>query len=442
MKENLMEEMAKEAIRKTVEDVLGGEEGVKDFIHSNLQKLLQELVNRLMITEREFFLKSQDDVGNGFYPRGMQTSMGKLSLQVPRTRYFNFRPFIITKPYKRTEESYDKLLESLLTNGYSPNALRSTLYSLGLSFSQKEVDIITEELRNRYYEFIQKQLPEDVFVLYIDGYRGEMKDKDRGKVSTVTIYTVIGITCEWQKTLFGFYVHRGVEKKEGWLEILNDLISRGLKKVSIIVSDDFPGLKEAISELFPLTSHQLCIIHFKRNIRRNMSKEDGKVFKERFTNLKINNTYDKAVREFEQIILDYREKYKSFMTHIWLNRENYLTFLKYPEAIRKYIYTTNASENFHRRIERIRDRMGGFFQSEEVLGINIVLQLDRLKEGKWKKPIPHFKANEYELLQIHRLKFRNFDTNTATDLKKAEEEMDVAISEYKKEKSRSMEERI
>ena len=172
-----------------------------------------------------------------------------------------------------------------------------------------------------------------------------------------------------------------------------------------------------------------------------MSKEDASDFKQRFTNLKVNNDFAQAVGEFEKLILDYREKYKSFMSHIWLRRKYYLTFLKYPNAVRNYIYTTNTSENFHRLIEKLRGRMGGFFQSEEILGINIVLQLNKLKKGKWKKPIPHFKSNEYELLQMHRLKFRNFEKGLETELKKGEREMEEAATnnKYKKAKSTALE---
>lgn len=50
-----MEEMACEAIHETVEKVLGGREEMKSYIHSSLQKLLEELINKLMVTEREFF---------------------------------------------------------------------------------------------------------------------------------------------------------------------------------------------------------------------------------------------------------------------------------------------------------------------------------------------------------------------------------------------------
>ncbi len=199
----------------------------------------------------------------------------------------------------------------------------------------------------------------------------------------------------------------------------------------MIVSDDFPGLKEAIKDLFPETDHQLCLTHFKRNITRHMSQEDAKDFKDQFSQLKIVNSFEEALQKFERLILDYQESYKSFMAQVWLKREQSLTFLKYPEPIRKYISTTNVSENFHRRLEWLRQHMGGFFQSEEVLGINIILQLDRLSESKWIVANTHFKAHEYELLKIHRLKFKGVDESLKTELKKAEQEMAAAAKIYK-----------
>jgi transposase-like protein len=44
------------------------------------------------------------------------------------------------------------------------------------------------------------------------------------------------------------------------------------------VSDDFPGLIEAIRVLFPNTDHQLCTVHLKRNIYRHISKAESKDF--------------------------------------------------------------------------------------------------------------------------------------------------------------------
>jgi hypothetical protein len=56
------------------------------------------------------------------------------------------------------------------------------------------------------------------------------------------------------------------------------------------------------------------------------------------------------------------------------------------------------------------------------------LQLDRLKEGKWKNPNPLFKVNEYGLLKVHGLKFMNFYAGASGELKKAEIEMDILLS--------------
>ena len=126
---------------------------------------------------------------------------------------------------------------------------------------------------------------------------------------------------------------------------------------------------------------------------------------------------------FEDLIRSYGKKYKTFMSHLWMRRSNYLTFLKFPEPIHKLIRTTNSCENFHRSLERIRYRMSGFFQNEEVLGINIILQLDKLYSSRWANPLPLFKACEYELLQFHKSKFRYYNSESADAVKVFEKEL-------------------
>ncbi len=92
--------------------------------------------------------------------------------------------------------------------------------------------------------------------------------------------------------------------------------------------------------------------------------------------------------------------------------DNYLYFLKYPEEIRRYIYTTNAVESLNSRIEHIRIKLGGYFQSASILEINLMLQIDRLKQGKWKNPVPILRAKAYELLQIFNTKFYHETQNS------------------------------
>jgi hypothetical protein len=56
-------------------------------------------------------------------------------------------------------------------------------------------------------------------------------------------------------------------------------------------------------------------------------------------------------------------------------------------------------------IEKVRINLGGYFQSVDIVEINLLIQRDNLKNGKWKKPIPAFKEATYEILQLFNKKF-------------------------------------
>jgi len=62
---------------------------------------------------------------------------------------------------------------------------------------------------------------------------------------------------EGKKEIGGWYIEFGKENRTDWMKIFNDLISRGLKRVLVIVSDDFPGLSEVIKTLFPNSDREL-----------------------------------------------------------------------------------------------------------------------------------------------------------------------------------------
>lgn len=291
----------------------------------------------------------------------------------------------------------------MIINGYSPSQLQRTLSELGLPYTEDEITKIVEELKERLEDFKTRQLPTEVFALFIDGYHTDIKQAK--KVRKACVYTVLGMDLVGQKDIYGFYEFFGSESKEGWLRVLNDLLDRG-QKVVVVVSDDFPGLSEAIKSHYPQTEHQLCFIHLKRNIRRNMGKEASKEFLKELNQIKqLSAGFEDAVDRFKALCDRYQGSYPYFMKELKGKAEKYFNFLRYPEDIRKYIYTTNSAENFNRRIEEIRLRLGGYFQSVEILEVNLFLQRERLLRGRWKNPVPALKAIVYELRQIFNRKF-------------------------------------
>jgi transposase-like protein len=337
------EELLRHAIEKAVGEALlmGQQPGIK--------MILEETLNHLMKIERDIFLKgSPGNKANGYYHRQLSEGSFCLDLNVPRDRQGNFRPYILPQPYQRVGSNYRRLLYSLIINGYSPSQLQRTLSELGLPYTQDEIKQIVNELKQKLEDFKTRQLPSEVFALFIDGCHTEIKQSNR--IRKACVYVVLGIDLEGQKDIYGFYVFFGSESKDGWLRVLNDLLDRGLQRVVVVVSDDFSGLSEAIEALYPQAEHQLCFVHLERNIRRNMGKDASKEFIKALKQIKqFNAGFEDAVERFKALCEEYERRYPYFMKELKAKAEKYFNFLKYPEEIRKHIYTTNTAENFNRR---------------------------------------------------------------------------------------------
>jgi transposase-like protein len=223
------------------------------------------------------------------------------------------------------------------------------------------LDKIKAQLLEKLSDFKQKELPENALALFIDAYHTEVKD--RGKVKKSCVYVVLGLDLDGHKDVYGFYT------------------------------------------LFPKSDHQLCYVHLKKNVQRNMGKEDAKIFNKELDRIRQSNTFDEGRELFEVLCERFKEKYSSYIRTIREKVENYLCFLKYPEEVRRHIYTTNGVESINRLLEKIRERLGGYFQSVEILEINMYLQIESLRDGRWRKGIPVIKSKKYEISQIFNLKF-------------------------------------
>jgi len=144
-------------IKGFMKSKMGIKEEDKGFIA--IKVLFEEFCNEFMKQEREVYLsKEEKDKGNGYYKRGLSTGIGKIKLNVPRTREGNFRPYILPPLYKRTDESYKILLSALIENGYSESELENFFKEMELPYSREEMEKIKEGLKERMEDFRTRQL--------------------------------------------------------------------------------------------------------------------------------------------------------------------------------------------------------------------------------------------------------------------------------------------
>ena len=366
---------------------------------AGMATLMQTMYQLVMEAERRLHLDQHpQDKGNGSYPRQLGTPAGTISLQVPRDRDGDFRPQILPPPRVRDVPERSELIEALFTSSYSPNTMATVLSRLGMHYSSDQL----QELKKHYLEEFQawatKQLPQDALAIYIDAWHTEMRQGPR--VRSAVCFVVLGVDYTGKKDLWGLYVHSGNENKDYWLMVLNDLIDRGLKRVLYVVSDDFSGLTDAVSTLFPLASHQLCLVHLQRNIRRNVSPQHARRINAAIRTLKNTPDPEQAEQQFRSLLEPLAKRYPAFVEHLLARTKHYLAFTHLHPDLRKYFYTTNAAESFNSLLEKIRVGHGGFFQSEQSLKINIYLTYLRVKQKRWKKPCPGIVANLYHCRQL------------------------------------------
>ena len=231
------------------------------------------------------------------------------------------------------------------------------LETLRLPYTKEELTKIRDQLMEKLEDFKTRQLPSEAFALIVDAYRCQVK-KD-GRMRDASVYVVLGIDMRGNKDVYGFYVHFGMEKKFEWMNVFEDLVERGLKRVMIVVSDNFPGMEEAVKFAYPKADHQLCWMHMKRNANRYMSREDGKEFKKELKQVEVQTEYDAGLERFKELCERYKEKYSGFMKRLIKDAERYEVFLRYPDEVRGYIYTTNSAESFNSMMEKKRQRRGG-----------------------------------------------------------------------------------
>ena len=355
--------------------------GLVDF---SLRELLGLLISSAGVAERHVYLQdAATDRPNGFYDRSLQVGSIPVDIRVPRTRNGDFRPESIPPPFRRGySEEVQSLLLGLLGSSRSINAAKDALQKMGLSRSEQDLErvamgLIEElELRN------SRPIHPDMLALFMDGKYIELRDGD--KLRTACIYLVIGLGGDGKKQVLTCWTRPGRENLEDWKLIQRGLIERGLRRVMIVIHDDFSGLLPITKSLFAQADVQLCVVHMQRNAKTHLSKTDSIEFQQRWRAIKTCWDVELASHQFEELCDRFAKSNPTWIAELRKKREHYLAFLKYPEYMRKSFSTTNIVEAINGQLEIMRRNSGGYFHSEDTLKFKLGLAVSSLENGKWR----------------------------------------------------------
>jgi transposase-like protein len=355
--------------------------GLADF---SLRELLGLLISSAGAAERNVYLQdTPTDKPNGFYDRSLEVGSIPVDIRVPRSRSGDFRPASLPLPYRRGyNEEVQSLLVGLLGSSRSINAAKDALQKMGLSRSEQDLDRVAVSMMEELELRNSRPIHPDTLAVFLDGKYIELRDGD--KLRSACIYVVVGLGCDGKKQILACMARPGRENLEDWKLILRGLIERGLRRILIVIHDDFSGLLPITGSLFPNADIQLCVVHMQRNAKTHLSKTDAIEFQQRWRAIKTCWDLEVANHQFEELCDRFSKANPTWMAELRKKREHYLAFLKYPEYMRKSFSTTNLVEAINGQLEIMRRNSGGYFHSEDTLKFKLGLAVSSLENGKWR----------------------------------------------------------
>ena len=328
--------------------------------------LKSELTAMLGYDKYESDGKNSGDSRNGSYERTVQTSLGPLTISVPRDRNGRYEPIPIPR-YKRRTDLVTSTIIKLYSSGMSDEEMRLAIGSIyEASYSRSAISSITDAVIEDVKEFSQRRLPKRLFAIFLDSTYVPLR---RDSVTKEAINLAMGIDDEGVPMIIGYSI-TPQESAEAYRELLEGFKSRGLEEVAIAVSDGLSGIDDAIAASYPKARRQRCFVHLLRNICSKVRSKDKSSVAEDFMSVAKQSTREDGERSLREFVEKWKEKYPKLA--IWAEKtEHILTFYDFAEPLRKTIYTNNRIESFNKDIKRMLKKQIQFV-SEEALEKRLV----------------------------------------------------------------------
>jgi len=315
---------------------------------------------------------------NGYNDKTIKSKYGNIDVAIPRDRESSFEPQLVKKREILLNGSEDMII-SLYTKGMSIRDIQLHLDDLyGYELSTQTISNITEKVIEKAKEWQIRPLEKIYPIIFMDAT--VLKIRVDRVVKNIAAYIMLGVTLEGKKEIIGIWIGEN-ETSKYWLTVLNDIQKRGIQDVLIFAIDGLNGFNEAIKAVYPKAEIQRCIVHQIRNSLKFVSWKDRKAVAK-----DLKAVYTAYTEEDGQLALtDFNDiwgkKYPN-ITVSWTNHWAELaTFFKYPDSVRKLIYTTNPIESLNATIKR-KTKSKGSFPTEDS-AFKVMYLASQEQQNKW-----------------------------------------------------------
>ena len=359
--ELLKEYVQSQHFTSTAEIMTAMKEMFRDVVQTVMEVEMDEELGRERCQRSE--MTSAPNYRNGYTKKTVKTQLGEVDIKVPRDRNGSFEPKIIGK-YSRNADGMEEKILALYSCGMSQRDIAEQIKELyDVEISPELVTKISEKIMPEVVAWQNRPLEAVYPFIFMDAIHYKVREDHR--YVTKAAYVVLGITMDGRKDILGVWIGEH-ESSKFWLNVLNDLKSRGVLDVYLFCTDGLCGMMEAIHAVYPQSRLQRCIVHQIRSSTRFVSWKDIKQVVADLKKIYTSVTLDEAEENLLQFSEKWRNQYPSCVKSWEENWEVLSTFYEYPPEVRKIIYTTNIIEGLNRQFRQITKNKPSFTNDDSL----------------------------------------------------------------------------
>lgn len=322
-------------------------------------EVMTRIFNIAMRIERELHIgahryehcEERNGYANGYKPKTLKTSIGKLHLSIPQVRDSKtpFYPSSLERGI-RSDRALKMAVAEMYIKGVSTRKVESIFKELcDMDITADQVSRATQEIDEELENWRNRPIGE-VKVLFADATYH--KARINGVVISVATFIVTGILADGRRSILA--VDSDISEAEvHWRKVLSRLKERGLYGLKLIVSDSHEGLKAARAATFPGVPWQRCQMHLQQNAQAYITKASLKSeVAEDIRSIFNAGSLEEAKRLLDKVVEKYSKTQSKLSSWMEDNIPEGLTVFAFPSNTLKQLRTNNMEENINSQIKR------------------------------------------------------------------------------------------
>jgi len=336
-------------------------EKLRQAVRLTLMTVLEEEVAAVTGTQRYERTKARRDYRNGQYERGLVTSVGAVTLAVPRTR----QGFVteVFRHYQRRQAELDQAMGAMFVKGVSTLGVGVIVEQLtGAKPSPSTVSRVHQTLEAEFKDWQARPLAEHYQYVFADGtYFTVIYEAEGHKMP---VLAVIGIRLDGRREVLLFTTGER-ENQTAWEDVLEQLKGRGVRQVDLWITDGNQAMLNAVTTKFPQAQRQRCVKHKMENVLSYVPHKHRPHVEPELKAIFYQPNREKAEQRLATFGERFAKQYPAAVACLQRDVNACLTFYAFPEAHWKTLRTTNVIERLFGEVKKRSHKMSAAFRNED-----------------------------------------------------------------------------